>query len=127
MPGSEIKGLCKIMEQDSRAQQREKLYWEPSVVVLVLPHLFFFFFRISIYCYLSINYSGGSDGKQSTCNVGDWGLIPGSRKSPEGNGNLLQYSCLENPMDRGAWWATVYGQRSLVGSKSIGSQRASHD
>ena len=99
MSGSEIKGLCKIMEQDSRAQRREKLYWELSVAVLVLPHLFFFFSQKRK---LSINYSGGSDGKESTCNVGDWGLIPGLRKSPEGNGNPLQYSCLENPMDRGA-------------------------
>ena len=40
----------------------------------------------------------------------DVGLIPGSGRSPgEGNGNLPQYSCLENPMDRGAWWATVHG------------------
>ena len=46
----------------------------------------------------------GSDGKESTCNAGDPGLIPESRRSPaEGNGNPLQYSCLENPMDRGAW------------------------
>ena len=43
-------------------------------------------------------------------NVGDLGLIPGSGRSPgEGNGNPLQYSCLENPMDRGAWWAIVHG------------------
>ena len=49
------------------------------------------------------------DGKESACNAGDSGLIPGSRRSPgEGNGNPLQYSCLENPMDRGAWWATVH-------------------
>ena len=46
----------------------------------------------------------------SACNVGDLGLIPGSGRSPgEGNGNPLQYSCLENPMDGGAWWATVHG------------------
>ena len=45
-----------------------------------------------------------------TCNAGDLGLIPGSARSPgEGNGNPLQYSCLGNPMDGGAWWATVYG------------------
>ena len=55
-------------------------------------------------------FPGGSAGKESTCNAGDLGLIPGSGRSPgEGNGNPLQYSCLENPMDRGAWWATVYG------------------
>ena len=47
-----------------------------------------------------------SDGKESACNVGDLGLIPGSGRSPgERNGNPLQYSCLENSMDRGAWWA----------------------
>ena len=46
----------------------------------------------------------------SACNEGDLGLIPGLERSPgEGNGNALQYSCLENAMDRGAWWATVYG------------------
>ena len=48
--------------------------------------------------------SGGSDGKGSAYNVGDLGSIPGWGRSPgEGNGNPLQYSCLENPMDGGAW------------------------
>ena len=48
--------------------------------------------------------------KASACNVGDMGSIPESGRSPgEGNGNPLQYSCLENPMDGGAWWATVHG------------------
>ena len=52
----------------------------------------------------------GSDGKASAYNAGDLGSIPGSGRSPgEGNGNPLQYSCLENPMDGGAWWATVLG------------------
>ena len=52
----------------------------------------------------------GSDGKESACDVGDQGSIPGSGRYPgEGHGNPLQYSCLENPMDRGAWWATVHG------------------
>ena len=51
---------------------------------------------------------GGSEVKASACNVGDLGSIPGSGGSPgEGNGNPLQYSCLENPMDGGAWWATL--------------------
>ena len=59
--------------------------------------------------YLS-SYSGGSAGKESTCNVGDLGSIPGSGRSPGGgHGNPLQYSCLENPTDRGAWQATVHG------------------
>ena len=53
---------------------------------------------------------GGSDGKEYICNEGDLGLIPGLGRSPgEGHGNPLQYSCLENPMDRGAWWAIVHG------------------
>ena len=53
-----------------------------------------------------------SDGKQSTCNVGNLGSIPGSRRSPvEGNGNPLLYSCLENPIDRGAWQATAHGSQ----------------
>ena len=55
-------------------------------------------------------FPGGSEGKVSACNVGDPGLIPGFVRSPgKGNGNLLQYSGLENPMDRGAWQATVHG------------------
>ena len=55
-----------------------------------------------------MGFPGGSDGKASACNAGDPALIPGSGSSPgEGNGNPLQCSCLGNPMDRGAWWATV--------------------
>ena len=54
--------------------------------------------------------TGGSDGKESTCCVGDLSSIPGLGNSPgEGNGNPLQYSCLENPMDRGVCWATIHG------------------
>ena len=53
---------------------------------------------------------GGSDGNASACNAGDPGSIPGWGRSPgEGNGNPLQYSCLENPRDGGAWWAAVHG------------------
>ena len=49
-------------------------------------------------------------GKESTCNAGDSGLIPGSERSPgEGHGNPLQYSCLENPTDKAAWQASVHG------------------
>ena len=57
-----------------------------------------------------MGFPGSSDGKEFACNTGDLGSIPGSRRSPEeGNGNPLQYSCLENFMDRGALWATVHG------------------
>ena len=60
---------------------------------------------------LSLSLSpGGSDGKESACSVEDSGLIPGLGSFPgEGNSNPLQYSCLGNPMDKGAWWATVHG------------------
>ena len=57
-----------------------------------------------------LGFPGGSDGKESTCNVGDLGSILGLGRSPGGrHGNPLQYSCLENPMDGGEWWATVHG------------------
>ena len=53
---------------------------------------------------------GGSDGKASAYHAGDLGSLPGLGRSPGGgNGTPLQYSCLENPMDAGAWWATVHG------------------
>ena len=57
-----------------------------------------------------VGFPGGSEGKASACNAGDLGSIPGSGRSPgEGNGNPLRYPCLQNPMDRGAWWAAVHG------------------
>ena len=60
--------------------------------------------------YIYTVFPGSSDGKESACSAGDPGLTPGLGRSPgEGNGNPLQYSCLENPMDRGAWQATVHG------------------
>ena len=56
----------------------------------------------------AMGFPGGSDGKESACGSRDSGLIPGSGRFPrKGNGYLPQYSCLENPMDRGAWWVTV--------------------
>ena len=63
-------------------------------------------------------FPGGSDGKESAYNAGDPGSVPGLGRSPgEGNGYLLQYSCLENPMNRGVWQATFHevanGQRRL--------------
>ena len=57
-----------------------------------------------------MDFPGGSDGKEFTCNMGNLGSIPGLGRSPgEGNVYPLQYSGLENPMDRGAWQATVHG------------------
>ena len=66
----------------------------------------------SIYLYIE-SFPDSSSGKESICDAGDArdvGWISGSERFPgEGNGNLLQYSCLGNPLDRGAWWATVHG------------------
>ena len=57
-----------------------------------------------------MDFTGGSDGKEYASNAGNLGLIPELGRSPgEGNGNLLKYSCLEIPMDRGAWQVTVHG------------------
>ena len=73
--------------------------------------------KVSVHFCTTRDFPGGSDGKASAYNAGDPGSIPGSRRSPgEGNGNPFQYSCLENPMDGGAWWAIIHG-----------SQRVKHD
>ena len=74
--------------------------------------------------YYKLIYTPGfpsdSDGKESACNARDPGSIPGlGRSSGEGNGNPLQYSCLENSMDRGAWRPTVYGQKELDISEQL--------
>ena len=61
-----------------------------------------------------MGFPGGSDGKESACNAGNMGSIPGLERFPEeGQGNPLQYSCLENVMDRGAWKDTVHGKCML--------------
>ena len=61
-------------------------------------------------CWAREGFPGGSDSKESACNIGDPRSIPGSKKIPwEGNGNPLQYSCFKNPIDRGIWWAAVHG------------------
>ena len=74
-----------------------------------LKTLFFFFKGKIPFCLCMWGFPAGSVGKESACSAGDLGLIPGSGRSPEGgHGYPLQYSCLESPMDRGAWQATVY-------------------
>ena len=65
------------------------------------------FLKSSMAC---VSFPGGSDSRESACTAGDLDTIPGLGRSPgEGNGNLLQYSCLENSMDREAWWVTIHG------------------
>ena len=78
--------------------------------------LMFSYFSIEPFYFTLASFPGGSDGKESAYNAGDLGSIPGLGRSPgEGNGNPLQYSCLENPMSRGG------------GLQSVGSQRVRHD
>ena len=80
----------------------------------IINHQRYFFFSYLVHIQ---SFPGGSDSKESCCNAGDPGSIPGLERSPgEGNGTPLQYSCLENPMDGGAWQVTVRG-----------SQRVRHD
>ena len=78
---------------------------------------------------MNLDLPGVSDGKASVYNVGDPGLIPGSGRSPgEGNGKALQYSCLANPMDRGAWQATFNGTTRVghnLATKSPNHHRSS--
>ena len=66
-------------------------------------------FKIDILIFENMSYLGGSVSKESACNAGDAGLTPESGRSLEGaHGNPLQYSCLENTVDGGAWWAIVH-------------------
>ena len=70
-----------------------------------------------------LGFSGGSVVKNPPVSGGDMGLIPGSRRSPEkGHSNPLQYSCLGNPRNRGAWWATVHGV-ARVGHHLVSKQQ----
>ena len=86
-----------------------------SFLPLLWKCAFFFFLKVStndIWVLLtnSRDFPGGSNGKESACNAGNLGSIPGSGSSPgKGNSYPLQHSWLENPMDRGAWWDTVHG------------------
>ena len=82
--------------------------WQPSCLK---SHRSFNFFPVTPSMHIRTSFPGSSvTGKESACSVGDPGSIPGSGRSPgEGDGSPLQYSCLENLMDRGAWWATAHG------------------
>ena len=101
-PGSLIPGILQArtlngLSFPSLVQESEKWKWSCSVVPDSL-----------LYKYYS--FPDSSVSKESACNLGDPGSIHGLGRSPgEGNGKPLQYSCLENPMDRGAWWAAVHG------------------
>ena len=78
-----------------------------TVLIMFMHSIYTLMYNIFI---VSLGFPGGSDDKESACNAGDLGSITGLGRSPaEGNGYPIQYLCLENSMDRGAWWAAVYG------------------
>ena len=77
---------------------------------------------------LMMGFPGSSDGKESTCNAEDLGSIPALGRSPGGgHGNSLQYSCLENPMNRGAWWTTVHGVTESDMTERLSTGQHSHN
>ena len=93
------------------------LFLSHSSSYLFVYLILYFFAGIKVWQFYFLSFPHSSVGKKYACKAGDPGSIPGSgRSSGEGNGYPLQYSCLENPMDRGAWRATVHG-----------SQRVGHD
>ena len=84
------------------------------------PHVSMGSQRLSDLAHISGDMGGGSNGKESACNARDPGSIPGLKGSfGDGNGNPLQYSCLENSTDRGAWRPTVHGQKELDTSEQL--------
>ena len=93
------------------AQERGAIYMCVCVCLYIYVCIYIYMYVYTYVCvYTHTHTHCGSDGKGFACNVGDPGLIPGLGRSPgEGNDYPLQYSCLENPMDSGAWRVTVHG------------------
>ena len=88
----------------------------PTSSLFIFPVLLLIIYYHQMCLFYLLVYYSGSDCKEFACNAGDSSLIPELESSPrEGNGNPLQYSCLESPMDRGAWWDIVHGvAKSLI-------------
>ena len=83
--------------------------WEKRLALIYIESYYDLFVICDINTICLLGFLGGSDGKESACNAGDLGLIPGVGRSPRGgHGNPLKDSGMENHMDRGAWWAIVH-------------------
>ena len=100
-----------------------------TALVIIQPYVIMITYLIMVLICISQGFPGGSVGKETACNAGDARVVcslPGSgRVSGEGHGNPLQYSCLENPMDRGLWWAIVHGvKKSRTQLKRLSTQHA---
>ena len=98
------------ISQDPQLPKTRSLCEVPNNKKAFLSFFFLGFFFFYVDDFIIFIEFGGSDSKESACNAGDLGSVP---ELGEGNGNPLQYSGLENPMDRGAWWATVHGVAEL--------------
>ena len=95
----------RVLSNESALRMRWPKYWSFSFSIIPSKSILEFFYLLN-----TMSFPDGSDGKESACNAGDLGLIPGSGRSPgDGNGNPLQFSCLEKPMDRGVWRAIILG------------------
>ena len=87
-----------------------RLIIPPVFYFCLMAKMFYLQYKTWIRIKMLLGFPHASDGKESACNAGDLGSIPGLGRSPgEGNGYPLQYSCPENSTDRGAWWPTVHG------------------
>ena len=83
--------------------------WKKRLALIYIESYYDLFVICDINSICLLGLLGGSDGKESACNAGDLGSVPGVGRSPGGgHGNPLQDSCLDNHMDRGVWWATVH-------------------
>ena len=108
LPDSPATSLTSSSPVASTSLQSDRLCHKLSHFSSILLRVDVFSLKI-IYSPIIV-FSSGSDSRESACNAGDPGTIPGLGRCPgEGNGYPLQYSCLENSMERGAWWATVHG------------------
>ena len=100
-----VEGNLAISSKTMKQSKTQQFQFQEFIL-----HIFLQTCKLYIYIYDYLGFPGGSDCKEAACNAGDPGLIPGSERFPGGgNGYPLQYSCLENFMDRGAWWATDHG------------------
>ena len=105
MPSSRVSSL----PRDRARVSEVYLHWQVDSLPLVPPGKSLDILVLRCEYVLLQSFCGSSDSKESACNAGELGPIPGSGRSPEeGNSLPLQYSCLENPVDQGAWWATVH-------------------
>ena len=124
LPGSSVHGILRtrilewVVMSSSRVSSLPRdrtcifyayLHWQVDSLPPVPPRKSLDILVLRCKYVLLRSFCGSSDGKESACNAADSGSIPGPGRSPEeGNSFPLQYSCLENPMDRGAWWAAVH-------------------